>query len=285
MARQFHQDDLIFFNGFFKSVSTGVLLPLIAVLCSFSYTHAGGDEIWKELVIKRYGMVCDELERYGFHGPIAGEIAEHALLRQIYEDGTRRNPKKSIVGMIPGGLNTKVLKELGLKFRGVQFRSIKAKDGLRTYAFYGTNASLVSAVAIGLLLDKYIETLSKFKTRDRAVWRASKNCSRLIALNQASPEHLYRFRGLEKQRRRLLTRANSVYGPKSGLLHHLTKKYSAIFATAKLSHELKALCSFGHYNYGISPVARCYPLCKSVYSPDLLLTFMMGDLTMFGNLY
>lgn len=285
MARQFNQDNSSLLNRLFTAVSTSVLLPLVAVLCSFSYATAGGDEIWKELVIKRYGMVCDELERYGFHGPIAAEMAEHALLRQIYEDGTRRNPKKSIVGMVPGGLNTKVLKELGLKFRGVKFRSIKAKDGLRTYAFYGANASMVSAVAIGLLLDKYIETLSKFKARDKAIWRASKNCSRLIALNQASPEHLYRFRGLEKQRRRLLTRANSVYGPKSGLLNHLTKKYSAIFATAKLSHELKSLCSFGHYKYGIAPVARCYPLCKTVYSPDLLLTVMMGDLTLFGNLY
>jgi hypothetical protein len=259
----------------------------IFALCLTLQTPASScfAEVWKDLVINRYGKVCDELERYGFLGPIAGEIAEHALLRQIYEDGTRRKPSISMVGMVPGGLNKLVLQELGLKHRGVKLKRIKANDGLGTYAFYGKDASLVSAVAIGLLLDKYIETLSKFSKRDKAIWRASKRCSKLIRINHADAEHLYRFRGLAKPRRRILTRANSVYGPKAYLLNRLTRKHADAFASAKLAHELKSLCSFGHYPYGLAPIARCYPLCKWVYSPDLFLEKLPDPGGLFGNLY
>jgi hypothetical protein len=104
-------------------------------------------------------------------------------------------------------------------------------------------------------------------------------------LNRADPEHVYRYNGLEKRRNRILTKANSVYGPKAYLLNKLTKKYRAAFTSARLAHELKSLCSFGHYAYGMAPIARCYPICKWVYSPDIFLDRIEDHHGLFGNLY
>jgi hypothetical protein len=210
-----------------------VTLIITVVLLVAQITHARTIE---ERVLVNYPNVLAKLKDKGFAGPFGQEIAKFATLRQIIEDGPGRKHSKSIVGMIPAGLNKEVVQELGLKVgskndEGFKLKRITAKDGQGTYAIYGQRANVLSAVAIAMVWDRYVNELECFKPDEVRAWNKSKVISRKMSKGSASPQAkvLYRNR-LAKISRNSLERANRIYGKNAAnAIKSLVKKYEPLF--------------------------------------------------------
>jgi hypothetical protein len=210
------------------------LLP--AALIALLSVSAVSAETFEKHILAHYPFLLDRLEKHGFDGPFADQVARHALMRQVYEDGTTRRHSKSIVGMIPAGLNKEVITQLGLVLgetnaQGLTLKKVRDADGQGSYAIYGPRANLTSAVAIVLLWEKYVHRLSCFDPQDGRVWNQSKVISRKMARGNATAEakaHYHQI--LEKPRKRLLKRVNGIYGgnaPRKVL--YLVRKMRPIF--------------------------------------------------------
>ncbi len=190
----------------------------------------------EERVLVNYPKVLTQLKDKGFAGPFGEELAKFAVLRQIIEDGPSREHSKSIVGMIPGGVNREVIKELGLKVgkenkQGYELKRITAKDGQGTYAIYGPRANILSAVAIVMVWDKYVNELACFKPEEVRAWNKAKVISRRLEQGDASPQAKVMYRNkLKKIYRRALEKANRIYGKNAAYaIKKLVNKYEPLF--------------------------------------------------------
>lgn len=144
---------------------------------------------------------------------IAEEVTLYALLRQKHEDGNNREPEVSINGMVAGGLNKRVMNRLDPEKKGVELKVVRAHDGQTSYALYGSRANLLSTAAIGMLFDLYVHNFGGFSQKDRIIWERSKSLARLMEYGLAKPRHKWQFRRLEKDRKRIISKCNRIYGP------------------------------------------------------------------------
>ncbi len=201
-------------------------LFFLLIVVSATQTNAKSIE---EHILVQYKLVCDELEKQGFQGPFAKEVAKFALIRQIIEDGQTRDHSVSIVGMSPGGTNAEVLDELGLTMGksnpdGLSLQSLTSNAGETFYCIKGPRANVCSAIAITLLWDKYVNGAQKerFKPSEVLVWNKSKDISQRIAANTATEKDLAAYYGeLAAPRRKIIEKANMIYSPTAA--HTITK--------------------------------------------------------------
>lgn len=189
-----------------------------------------------------YKLVCDELEKQGFQGPFAKEVAKFALIRQVIEDGQTRDHSVSIVGMSPGGTNAEVLDELGLIMGksnpdGLSLQKLTSNEGETFYCIKGPHANVCSAIAITLLWDKYVNGAQKerFKPSEVSVWNKSKDISQRIAANTATKEELEAYNGeLAGPRRKIIEKANMIYSPTAArTITKLVKDMEPVFGFVK----------------------------------------------------
>lgn len=203
----------------------------IILIALFAFAgHAQARSI-EENVLAFYPDVVETLNRHGFEGPFGHEVARMALVRQIIEDGAQRDHSKSMVGMVPGGINRKVVRSLGLEpgatnVHGYKLTTVPAHDGQRSYAIYGPRANVLSVAAIALVWERYVNELQCFDDADARVWNQAKVISRKIAEGNAKPQAKVHFRNvLREKRHKLLRRVNRIYGSNAaGVVVRLAKE-------------------------------------------------------------
>jgi hypothetical protein len=161
-----------------------------------------------------YPALVEALKLVEFTGPFGRQVAKYALIRQVHEDGVTRSSSKSMVGMIPGGVNTAVVTKLEPFFTkcGIRVKKVGAHDGLRSYAMYGENANVWSGVAIALVWDKYFEQF-RIKESLKEAWNKSKELSQKIAEGEASEDELREYYvTLHEDREKAFHRVNRIFG-------------------------------------------------------------------------
>jgi hypothetical protein len=79
-----------------------LLILMVAQVCNAA--------TFEDHVIQHYSSVIKCIEDCGIQGPIAGEIAQYALIRQVHEDGIDRKPDYSVPGIGTGGWTSDILK-------------------------------------------------------------------------------------------------------------------------------------------------------------------------------
>jgi hypothetical protein len=212
-------------------------LFLILIVVTATHTHARSIE---EHILVQYKLVCDELQKRGFEGPFAKEVAKFALVRQIIEDGQTREHSLSIVGMSPGGANAEVIDEMGLVMGksnddGLSLQRTTSSEGETFYCIKGPRANVCSATAITLLWDKYVNGAlkSSFNPSEVSVWNESKSISRKIADNSATEQEITAYEGdLAAPRRKIIEKANRMYSP------------TAAVAIAKIVKDMEPVFEF-----------------------------------------
>jgi hypothetical protein len=184
-----------------------------------------------------YTKIIDLLERFGFTGPFAEELAKFALLRQLIEDGTNRSDTVSMVGMVPGGINKRVVEKMGLKRgeineHGLKLSQVTANDGQGSYAVYGPLANVWSCLAIVLVWDEYVNGGQFSISPELAVaWNESKKISRRIAEGQADPDAVLKYeKDIAERRTKAIKRVNAMYGPGSSSIEGLVKNLEPAFS-------------------------------------------------------
>lgn len=174
----------------------------------------------EEHILVSYSRVVDQLKDHGFQGPLAEEVGKYALIRQMIEDGQDREHSVSIVGMCPGGANERAMCDAGLTLgetneKGIRLGKITS-NGETFYALYGPRSNVLSAVAITLLWDRYVNSdqTQRFKDEEIHAWNVSKEISRRIYTKAASAQEVERYYGeLAKPRRNAIEKANCTYSP------------------------------------------------------------------------
>jgi hypothetical protein len=215
------------------------LFSLLIVLAA-AQTNAKSIE---EHILVHYKLVCDQLQKRGFQGPFAKEVAKFALIRQIIEDGQSRDHCVSIVGMSPGGTNAEVLDELGLAIGksncdGLSLQRLTSSAGETFYCIKGPRANVCSATAITLLWDKYVNGAQKqaFKSSEVMVWNQSKVISQKIARHTATEQEIATYEGeLASPRRKIIEKANRIYSP------------TAASAITKIVRDMEPLFEFANF--------------------------------------
>jgi hypothetical protein len=194
-----------------------------------------------------YTSIISLLEKFGFAGPFAEELAKFALMRQLIEDGTNRPHTVSMVGMVPGGINKRVVEKMGLKRgevneHGLKLTSVTANDGQGSYALYGPMANVWSSLAIVLVWDEYINS-GQFGIKQELVlaWNESKDLSYKIAIGIGDKEVVTKYETeLSAAREKAIKRVNSMYGPGGSSIENLVKNLEPVFSL-KLGNRRFAL--------------------------------------------
>jgi len=195
------------------------LLPIIT-LAENNLTHESIIELYYEDTIR-------EIQNHGFKGPIAAELAQFAMLRRIYEDGTNRPSSVSMNGMVPGQPNKDIIERLYMPECEVDV--VRARDGQGCYRIQCSKANIMGSVAIALWYDKLIYELSCFSEKDKEIWDRSVRYSGLIETPFGTSEHQVEFNLLKQKRIKLLERINSKYGPNGRGIAAQREKFKYIF--------------------------------------------------------
>lgn len=177
-----------------------------------------------------YPPLVQKVQEYGLEGPIAMEVAQFALLRQILEDGMDRSADRSFNGMVPGGLNQRVMEKLD--WSRLKLSKVTANDGQYCYSITGPGANLQGALAIALWYDEIINDQPIIKDRERELWERSKTCSYLQTTAFIDTRHVMTFLGDEPGRLRLLKRVNELYGPQGHYINQLREQLRPAFIRA-----------------------------------------------------
>ncbi len=201
----------------------GVVLLCLISSNALSMTYVDHIESYYKPLVK-------ELQGYGLRGPISLELAQFALLRQIHEDGIDRSADRSLNGMVPGGINQRVMDRLDWSFH--KLSRVTANDGQGCYCIRGPRANIQGALAIALWYDEIISTWPSVDDRERALWERSKVNSYLQTTPFTESEYVLTFLGNEPARLALLTKVNNWYGPQGRHIDQLRKKLRAAFIKA-----------------------------------------------------
>jgi hypothetical protein len=194
------------------------------------------DKRYSEYLESYFKKSIEKLNEYGFKGPFAEEVAQYAIARQIIEDGMDREHTVSMVGMVPGGLNKRVVQRLGLILNqtndaGYKLGRVTANDGQGCYAFYGDFSNVLSVVAVVMVWDEYVNGEEKFlRTEDlKEAWNNSKNLSNRLfdsSDNVALQEEYDKLKGL---RLKVIERCNAMYGPNGSSVKMIVKNMRDVF--------------------------------------------------------
>ncbi len=202
-----------------------ILVTILCLISSNSVAMTYVDHIeWY------YQPLVRKIQEHGLKGPIAMEVAQFALLRQILEDGIERSADKSLNGMVPGGINKGVMERLDWTHN--QLSKVTANDGQGCYRITGPGSNLQSALAIALWYDAIISNQPNVKDRERELWERSKTCSYLQTTAFMETRHIMTFLGDEPGRLQLLMKANSWYGPKGRYINELREHLRPVFIRA-----------------------------------------------------
>lgn len=201
---------------------------LVMLFCSISVNAMGMTYV--EHIERYYKPLVLKIQEYGLAGPIAMELAQFALLRQIYEDGPQRPADKSMNGMVPGGINKRVMERLDWTRNDLS--RVGSKDGQGCYCIKGPDANIQGAAAIALWYDEIIDTWPSIKDEERELWRRSKANSYLQTTAFIDTDYVMGFLGDEPARLALLRKANSWYGPSGGQLDRMRRDLRPVFIRA-----------------------------------------------------
>jgi hypothetical protein len=197
----------------------------------------------EEHILVSYSLVVDKLKARGFGGPLAEEVGRYALIRQLIEDGANREHSLSIVGMSLGGVNERVMCELGLTAGdsnpdGFTLKKVTSGEGQTFYSIHGPRADVCSVVAITLLWDRYVNEVfpDAFRAGEREAWNESKAISNKLCVNKATDTEIRRYYGeLASPRRRAIEKANRMYSP------------TAAGAITKIVNDMKEIFDFARF--------------------------------------
>ena len=179
---------------------------------------------------KYYKPLVKRIQEYGLKGPIAMELAQFALLRQVHEDGLTRPADKCLNGMVPGGINKRVMERLD--WTSYELSKVTARDGQGCYCITGPDANIQGAVAIALWYDEMIDSWPSVKEHERELWDRSKVNSYLLTTAFIDTEYVMTFLGDETGRLQLLRKTNNWYGPGGRHIDQLRVKLRPIFIRA-----------------------------------------------------
>ncbi len=191
------------------------LIVAITVLCIVNVSYA---DSFEEHVLVNYKLIIEDLGRHGFMRPFADEVSKYALVRQVVEDGCTRPNSVSIVGMSVGEPHGEVLRSLGLTMgavndKGLSLKKVPSPEGGHYYSIQGPRANVCSAVALTILWDKYVNEKykSKFSSEETLAWNGSKDISRRISGDTASPDEITLYDELMPVRKKVVRKVNGMY--------------------------------------------------------------------------
>jgi hypothetical protein len=194
------------------------------------------DQRYANYVESYFKKSVEKLKEFGFTGPFAEEAARYAIARQIIEDGIDRDHKVSMVGMIPGGLNKRVVSRLGLEINkvnesGYKLTRVTANDGQGCYAFYGDYSNVLSVVAVVMVWDEYANGEEGFLRKEdlRSAWNKSKELSTVLAKEPGNLEAKAAYEELGNLRRESIERCNSMYGPNGSSVKMIVTHLKDVF--------------------------------------------------------
>jgi hypothetical protein len=161
----------------------------------------------KERFSQDYQSTVIILKESHFPGPLANEMAQVALARQVLEDGPNRHPNESIAGISTGSWNKEIVDSCVPKH--IKIDTINDSTGARFYHFKGFQSTLYSALVVSKLFDFYV---SKFLKSERKNWFLAKETSKAINLDPDSFELNLRFYNQLKPIK-IIEKCNRLYGP------------------------------------------------------------------------
>jgi hypothetical protein len=206
---------------------------LICVIVLISSAGYAADDPYSRNVELHYRKVVETLKEHNITGPFGEEVAKYALMRQILEDGTNRPHHTSIVGMYPGGLNERVMKNrLGLSKDHPVYKlyTVPTPEGTSSYAVAGPYANVLSAAAIALVWDEYINGgVFSVKRAYIDCWNLCCVLSAEIANKTCSEEQLTKYKEMSQLREEAIHRVNSMYGPNAVSVKQQVKRLEKEF--------------------------------------------------------
>ena len=120
---------------------------------------------------------------------------------------------------------------------GFTLKKVTSNEGETFYALYGPRANVISAVAIALLWDKYIDQAytSRFTPVQVEAWNESKEISCKICRNKATTEEIEKYYGeLAVPRRKAIEKANRMYSPTAaGTITKIVNDMNDLFEFAR----------------------------------------------------
>jgi len=170
---------------------------------------------FEEHITEFYPGLVSKIEECGFCGPIAEELAQYALIRQVHEDGVERSPSHSVPGISTGGWNEDILQRVLQKLRlSVVLTKCHDSEGTSLFVIRGANANLLSATTIACLYDYYLTQFKgSFSDAQRLAWLRSKYYSWLIYRNPGVTDYLDKYTQFAEERNKIIKRCNRMYGP------------------------------------------------------------------------
>ena len=197
------------------------ILPALLLLSSGA---TAGQLTTEEKVQFFYPNIVKQVQNHGLSGPIAHEVAKYAQLRCIHEDGPQRNHNVSYNGMVPGSPNREVVTRLYMP--DCKLGRVSSNDGQGCYSISGPRAHIMASTAIALWYDMIINS-TRYRVcndEERRIWRESRHCSHMIAIDH--PEVLYqvKFDELRERREKIIRKVNSAYGPEGAGIARLKER-------------------------------------------------------------
>jgi hypothetical protein len=207
-----------------KRILSVLILLLLPNLCM-------GATFDDHVIVFYPSLVC-KIEQCGIQGPLARELAQYAIIRQLHENGLDRPPSYSIPGISTGGWNEDILRHVLKKLRldNISLTKIHDSDGVPMFVVDGLQANHLSAVTIAYLYDYYLIRFEQsFTLRQREVWQKSKVCSYILSCHPNMTEYLEAFNSMREERIRIIQKCNRMYGPGSDRIEGTVNRLQPIF--------------------------------------------------------
>lgn len=203
---------------------------LILILLSAGIVNANSFLSFEDHIITSYNASVECVKQVGIQGPLAQEVTQWAIVRQLHENGLNRPATYCIPGISCGSWNEENLRwSLKRIPNNIEVTRIRDEDGMALYVLKGNKANLVSTATVALLFDYYVDNFSWFSPKEKSVWTESKKYSYLISQGFAFPEYQEAFDNLQPEREKILRKCNGAYGPGRDRIIGEVKKLEPLF--------------------------------------------------------
>jgi hypothetical protein len=206
--------------------------PIAVILLLVSVGIAGANSFlsFEDHIITSYNASVECVKQVGIPGPLAKEVTQWAIVRQLHENGLNRPATYCIPGISCGSWNEENLRwSLKRIPNNIEVTHIRDEDGMALYVLKGNKANLVSTATVALLFDYYVDNFSWFSPKEKEVWSESKRYSYLISQGFALPEYQEAFDNLQPEREKILRKCNGAYGPGRDRIIGEVKKQKELF--------------------------------------------------------
>jgi hypothetical protein len=185
---------------------------------------------FEDHIITSYSQSIECVKQVGIQGPIAEEITQWAIVRQLHENGLDRPATYCIPGISCGSWNEENLKwSLKRIPNDIKVTRIRDSEGMPLYVLTGNKANLVSTATVALLFDYYVDHFSWFSQKEKEAWAESKKYSYLIAQGFDFPQYREAFANLKEDREKILRKCNGGYGPGRDRIQGEVKRLAQLF--------------------------------------------------------